>query len=336
MRILAITEPTALNSNYRAAPLERLGERGHGVGFDISGATAFNPAYTQVDVLHIYRYHHDQIRRIARRAHDAGVAIVWDNDDDIVSMPSHRAGAMRSQRARSQMIEMIRCADVVTTTNQILAEQYEAWGAREVHVVANFIPDDFFREPRPSPGGRVVVGWTAAREHLDDFAALDLRATLLRLLDAHPEVVVESVGIDLGLPADRYRCHGFIPYAELADKVVGFDVGIAPIVDNVFNRARSDVKVKEYAAIGVPWLASPAGPYLGLGERQGGRLVADGDWYEQLERLVTRPRDRRKLGGRGRKWVRDHTVGARIGEWERAMNRACELARGRAKTQVST
>ena len=40
------------------------------------------------------------------------------------------------------------------------------------------------------------------------------------------------------------------------------------------NRARSNIKLKEYAAAGACWLASPIGPYVGLGEKQGGRLVA--------------------------------------------------------------
>jgi hypothetical protein len=52
------------------------------------------------------------------------------------------------------------------------------------------------------------------------------------------------------------------------------------------------VRVKEYAAAGVRWLASPIGPYAGLGEKQGGRLVPDGRWFEELDRLIRDERAR--------------------------------------------
>ena len=119
-------------------------------------------------------------------------------------------------------------------------------------------------------------------------------------------------------------------YQQLARYVGSFDVGIAPIADIPFNRAKSNVKVKEYAAMGVPWLASPIGPYAGLGEKQGGRLVADGRWHEELERLVDDERARRKLAKRGVKWGDGQRLRRNMGGWEQAVRRALERARANA------
>jgi glycosyltransferase involved in cell wall biosynthesis len=98
--------------------------------------------------------------------------------------------------------------------------------------------------------------------------------------------------------------------------VGGFDIGIAPIADLPGNRARSDIKVKEYAASGVPWLASPVGPYVGLGEPEGGRLVPDDGWFEALDRLVSRRRERKRLGRRGERWAKGQTIDAGADRWE--------------------
>src|SRR4029077_15407965 len=116
-----------------------------------------------------------------------------------------------------------------------------------------------------------------------DFEQLQLRETLERLLTRHQHLEVISIGLGLGLRSRRYRHFPITLYGELPDLLVHFDIGIAPIADVRFTRSRSTIKVKEYAAMGVPWLASPIGPYVGLGEEQGGRLVADDRWYEELE-----------------------------------------------------
>jgi hypothetical protein len=94
------------------------------------------------------------------------------------------------------------------------------------------------------------------------------------------------------------------------------------------NRARSNIKLKEYAAAGACWLASPIGPYAGLGEKQGGRLVADDDWYPALLRLVEKPRERAKLAKRAAKWVETETLSHNIGVWETCFEQA--IARARA------
>ena len=129
---------------------------------------------------------------------------------------------------------------------------------------------------------------------------------------------------------ERYRRQPLVQYRELADHVATFDVGIAPLDDIPFNRARSSVKVKEYAAAGVPWLASPIGPYRELGEKQGGRLVVDDRWHEELQRLILDGRARAKLAKRGRKWASGQTVAANLKEWEAVLAEAIERARAGA------
>ena len=292
MRVGLVTDPTIVNSCYRGLPVLQLHTRGHDVRFGPGGSTPPTDVLRACDVVHVYRYQDGPTRKLARELRDAGVAIVWDNDDDLSAelqgiSQSQRKHAMRAQQARADTRRMLEVAHVVTTPSAALAEQYSALGAEHVRVVENFLPAAYTPGPtRPHDG--VTIGWTACEEHKHDLAALHIRETLRALLDAHAGVRVESVGLDLGLAPERYRRHPLVQYQDLAGVVAAFDVGIAPIDDIPFNRARSNVKVKEYAGAGVAWLASPIGPYAGLGERQGGQLVADDAWPEQLDRLVAR------------------------------------------------
>jgi glycosyltransferase involved in cell wall biosynthesis len=129
---------------------------------------------------------------------------------------------------------------------------------------------------------------------------------------------MQLIGVNIGLP-ERYTHDSFVPFEQLPGRIGGYDIGIAPVADIPYNRTRSDIKVKEYAASGVPWVASPVGPYRSLGEDQGGRLVLDDGWFEALDRLVTRGRERRKLARKARKWAQNQTIEAVASLWERLL-----------------
>lgn len=49
---------------------------------------------------------------------------------------------------------------------------------------------------------------------------------------------------------------------EIYHYITGFDLGIAPLTDTEFNRAKSAYKMKQYLSCGVPVLASPVGENL--------------------------------------------------------------------------
>jgi len=325
VRVAVVTSQRVVNSVYRALPLLELRRAGFDVLLDAEGAAMSSGRLRGVDVVHVFRYHERETRRATRALREAGAAIVWDNDDDLSS-----PNKLRSAQTHAGLVEMLKLAHVVTTTSPVLAEQYGAWGASEVRVVENYLPDYYAAVRAPRPDHELVIGWTAAEEHRYDLEHLHIRDTLERLLAAHPQVRVASAGLDLGLRGDRYTYTGIVQYPQLGQFVSGFDVGIAPIADIPFNRAKSNVKVKEYAAAGVPWLAAPIGPYAALGEKQGGRLVPDDGWYEALERLVTDERARRKLTKRGVKWGDSQRLRRNMDRWQAAVERAAALAGVRA------
>ncbi|HMJ03391.1 MAG TPA: hypothetical protein VK506_10645 [Conexibacter sp.] len=321
------------NAHYRVLiPLHALGRRGHDPVFARAGSGEQGGALAPeriagCDVVHGYRQLTDDEVRVVRRLVRAGAAFVWDTDDDLRSVPRGRPRQRRGDgpgaKARfARTVELALSADVVTTSTEPLAELYRSHGAARVEVLGNYLDRGAGRKQRKHDG--IVIGWLAGLEHAADVARIPVVEALRRLLDAHPEVRVETIGLDLGLPADRYACDPLVDFERLQDRMARWDVAIAPLVDIPFNLARSDVKLKEYASVGLPWLASPVGPYVGYGESEGGRLVADGDWFEALERLVGERRERAKLGKRARRWAKTQSIERHVERWERVYAEAIE------------
>jgi glycosyltransferase involved in cell wall biosynthesis len=336
MRIAYLADPTTGNGFYRGTgPMRALAHRGHEVR-KLPPDTKDPPVamLRGADVLHIHRYMEEWTLRLVEVAKQLGAAVVWDNDDDMGSIPrgtpGYRVhGGARWEQRLAGMRRIFRHADLVTAPSEGLARRLGELGAPHATVIENYVPDDFLAAAsRPHAG--VVVGWIAGLEHRLDVDRLPIRDALQRLLDERPDVHVTTFGLGLGLRSDRYRHVDVVALMELAQEAATFDVGIAPLADIDFNRARSSIKLKEYAAAGVPWLASPIGPYAGLGEKQGGRLVADADWHAALARIVDRARERRKLAKRAAKWAAGQTLTRNAERWEARFAAAIERARGRA------
>jgi glycosyltransferase involved in cell wall biosynthesis len=329
VRIAVFANEQEMSSYYRAfEPVHALGDRGHEALINGRDGTAA-PEMLDFDVALISRYQGMGAQKLAEQLRRAGLAIVWGHDDAVERDPNLNPRALNVQRRKAEIRAMLALADVVVTTSESLAETYREMGARSVHVIENHLGDHYADLHRPPHDG-LVLGWAAWIDHQADWKQLGLHATVSRLLDAHPQLRVESVGlIDLGLPSERYTRTDAVPFEQLGRQLVRFDIGIAPIVENPFNRARSNIKVKEYAAAGVPWLASPIGPYAELGEKQGGRLVPDDRWYEALHELISSGRLRRKLAKRGRRWAEEEMLARHAGEWEAAFTEAIERGRTR-------
>jgi glycosyltransferase involved in cell wall biosynthesis len=359
MRIAFLTDRT-VNGWYRATgPMSLLASRGHAVvPVTMDRKSQAAGVLQGADVLHIHRYADANTERLVREARARGVAVVWDDDDNIGALPrgttAHkRYGGHTWERRLASLRRIFPNVDLVTTPSSALAEVLQRQGARQTIVIENYVPSLFLEHETASTPG-ITIGWVASGEHQIDVERVPFVTALQRLLDERPEVRVSTIGLRLGLRSPRYDSTKHVPHIEsvsvdqdgaprhlaqatrgrrdvavrrivpggLANHTAKFDIGIAPLADIDFNAARSNIKLKEYAAGGTPWLASPVGPYRGMGERQGGRLVSDDRWYEELLDLVDTPRALRKLAKRATKWIQGETLEKNIHRWEQAFEQA--------------
>ncbi len=311
------------SSNYRAIhPLTELARRGNLVAtYDIESPLPEGDDVATVvedfDVAFFGRFEgQPEVIELASRLVDDGMPMVCDYDDEVI----------RDER-RIPLERMVSMADVVTTTNDHLVKRYRELGARTVIPIPNFLTRPSLSFPRRKHEGTVLgyIGWI---DHQEDWDQLGLQETVEELLDVHEDLRVESVGpIDLRLPEDRYHSYGPLRFDQLPQAIAGFDIAIAPLLrDKRGNETRSDIKLKEYAIAGVPWLASDFGPYIDHGEDEGGRLVPDDEWFDALHGLVCDGKAQRKLAKKGHKWAKEQTLERNASAWLGALQEAVALA----------
>jgi glycosyltransferase involved in cell wall biosynthesis len=339
MRLGFIAEPRAANSNYRVIfPMRALERLGHDVlwpaGLDRDLALS---DLLRCDLVHCFRRldRSRDLKQLARK----GVAVSFDNDDDFsaadvlkgASGKLEAGGKVRVGNTKrfTEMLRLTKVADLTTTPSHVLAEKYRAAQANHVAVIDNHLDGDLSGFGVQASHQGLVVGWMAGAEHERDLARLPIVDALARLLDAHPEVRVVTVGLRLPLRSKRYEFRPKVPFGELLGAMADFDIGIAPLADTPFNQARSSIKLKEYSAVGAAWLASPVGAYRDMGAKEGGRLVGEDEWFDALDGLIRSRFKRRRLSRQALKWGQSQTIDRFASRWEEEFSLAIERASGR-------
>lgn len=340
MRIAAVYEPRLVNAHYRVLlPLGELQKLGHEVKLfpqERGEPHVSIDELARYDVVHVHRVMVNGDETFVRQLHDVGVAVSFDNDDDAGAVAPEMWAMLHDEadpesiryvlREHEHGLAALPEVDVVTTPSPVLAERFRAAGATDVRVIENHLGRGQLRM-RPVSYDGLVIGWHGGREHRWDADALGLDRTLQAVLDAHPHVHVVTIGVDLGLDSNRYTYREWMELEELLGHLAGFDIGIAPLNDDPFSLGRSAVKVREYAAAGVPWVASAVEPYRGLGKAEGGCLVEGDGWLEALEGLIRSPLERARRRRRAKSWTRRQLVEVAAPAWEDALLSAIDRLR---------
>lgn len=341
MRIGVLYKPDVPNTFYRAfGPAGALKDAGHEVVLvEQKPNHRVDPAPLQrCDVVHIYRRADPIVLGVAQDLQRRGIAVTWDNDDDIRLAPADSPLAKQMakldiKRDFDWQKKMLRCADLVTTTSRYLVDEYRGITDAPVVQIENYLSEHQFpRAPRRHDG--LVLGWVAGYEHIADERALGISSILREVMARNPGVRVVSIGVQLDVDKSRYTHHRLLPFPSLRDHIRQFDIGIAPLADLPMSYARSNVKVKEYAGAGIPWLASNRGPYVDLGVRQGGRLVDDDAWPEAIETLVASRLKRARLGRQAKSWGKTQALRHHVARWSAAFETAMDARADARRAQA--
>jgi glycosyltransferase involved in cell wall biosynthesis len=337
MRLGVVCRTETSNARYRAIlHLRELERRGHTVIWP--GHSAYEllerGGVPKLDLLHVQQHFGDEILEMIERVSRQGVAVVWDTDDDVAAIPRGTeayktlGGRRKIRRHFASTVAIARAAHLMTTTNEHLAQVYRDAGVEHVTAIENYIAPEDLNGRRPRHQG-IVIGLVAAGEHEGDLKKMRMGEILHEVLRRHDGVRVVSIGADLKIRDHRYRHVRIVPVEQLVAAEREFDIGLAPLLDTPFNRARSNVKLKEYAAAGAMWLASPLGPYVGMGEEQGGLLVPEGEWLDALSAIIEDGERRRELARRARAWAERQTARRGADLWQAAYRTAILRARRR-------
>jgi glycosyltransferase involved in cell wall biosynthesis len=326
-KILFLTGMDGAPLRYRAWNLiERLGPAGMDAEVLYHSDARALAAAERADVVILYRAPLGRIvARVVERCRVRGVPVIFSSDD-LVFHPADLAAAPALDHPDPGVVAGYResvegHARALAASDAFLGSTPELAAAAEEMGLAAFAllngPSSLLlgvseraMGSRCVFPGRVRVGYASGTDTHDGDLAL-VAPALAELLGRRPEVDLVLVG-PVEVPArlqsfaHRIERRPFVGWSDLPECLAGLDVNLAPLdIGRAFNRAKSEVKFLEAAAVGVPTLAS-ASPAFERASRGGEiGMLAEGheEWLRGLERLVDDAGLREALGGAARRDV---------------------------------
>jgi glycosyltransferase involved in cell wall biosynthesis len=248
-------------------------------------------------------------------------ALVYEIDDDPFEMePTNPVYHIYSNPiARDSITHCMEIADLVTCSTPILAERMAKINSNVV-VLQNRIDESVLEMQRPQRD-RLTIGWAGGDSHMRDIESAVYG--LKRIMRWHKDVDVHFIGADFRFLVKSPRPIRHTKWATKTTdyyKLIDFDIGIAPLVPTVFAETKSHIKALEYAALGIPVVASDSAPYRDfVVDGVTGFLVRrDHEWAQRLRDLINDEAMRLEMGAKARESASQWTIQKGWQEWEEA------------------
>lgn len=239
----------------------------------------------------------------------------------------------RNIRTTKYFNSCIAAADLVTTTTEILADEFrkrlKEFGNPDpqVETLPNCLNLEHW-EPVEivKPKDEIRLLWQGGASHFDDWATI--AEPITEVLKKYPNVKLIMMGTHFPGATkhmnpeqvethDSWTTFDAHPYRM---KLTGADIGLIPLQDSFFNRCKSNIKYVEYSALKIPTVAAGIPPYSPSIEHGKTGFLANtkAEWVEQVSALVEDAALRKTTGEAARRWVeKNHDASKQAILWER-------------------
>lgn len=260
---------------------------------------------------------------------DPNKLLVYEADDafDLILNDSY-AKPFFDHKTIERMEDLMRLSDVLQLSTPYLCDHYHKRTGRGTYLVPNQIAQIYPHQHHDTD--RVIIGWAGGASHNVDFGMI--KKPLMNIAKEFPQVTFRIMGASnvfamlkkWGLPNLEYVDWSKdlnVYYQTLAT----FDIGLAPVVECGFNKAKSTLKFLEYGACRTPMIGSR---FLYERDAVHGEtaMLADRslEWYEMMKDLILDKQKREAIGYAAQDYVaaermHAHHIQDRVAFYQRAL-----------------
>ena len=254
------------------------------------------------------------VKKLVSDVHYAQAKLIYSLDDNFFDLPPNRIGEFTEEQL-DIVAYLIHNADLVHVTTPILKELFLVFN-QNVIVIPLALDERLIiqrkpgRSRKPFNAKRKIIGYMGTLTHDDDLEMV--LPALESICKKYPdEIEIQIIGgigrISTKQDLSNLPVYYIEPEQEENEyplfmlwytSKINWDIAIAPLNDNRFNRSKSDIKFLDYSAIGVPGVYSKVPAYFSsIQHLETGWLAGNqvDSWINALETLLNDDELREKL-----------------------------------------
>lgn len=258
------------------------------------------------------------------------IPFVVDTDDNVGATRPFNPG-YRGYHPGSEALlwnkKTMQTADAITVSTENL-KNVHAKDNKNIYVLPNCVDIREWNHPKPKHE-EIRIGCLLSSSHHED--ALLLVDPLIAVLTKYPNAhfyytnIFDYIFSPLKLKfPDQLHPIPWINLKTWPKQILeySFDIGLAPLVDNFFNRAKSQLRYMEYSAAKMATVASPVEPYKIITPGKNGFLASNKDeWIKYISLLIEDSKTREKIQNNAYRFIaQEYDITKNAGKWLRAYN----------------
>lgn len=236
----------------------------------------------------------------------SGVKYIVDYDDAIFHNYDQSSNPVIKKFLRNKIANVMRYSEIVVTGNGYLAEYASRSGAKKIQIIPTVIDLDRYPLKQKSDFEKFVVGWIGTKTTFEKHL-LPCKEWIKELQNQDSDIHFHIVGITEDM--DLGENVKYIQWTENTEvpEILKMDVGIMPLQDSEWEKGKCAYKLIQYAACGIPGVASDVGmnKEVCIDGETGFIAKLKDEWIEKILFLKNNSQMRNEVGQTARKLVED-------------------------------
>jgi len=220
--------------------------------------------------------------------------IIYDFDDAIMYNPK-----TPDRHSLSHFIPFRRTvglANAVIAGNSYLANHAKRFNPNIEILPTGLDTNAYKLQPPPENNGKIRLVWIGSKSTLRYLT--EIGTALEEISSRFDNVVLRIICDDFpdlqNIPVEKRLWSEDTQVTDLATS----DIGLAPLPDNRFTKGKCGFKILQYAAVGLPIVASPVGVNAQYIQQDSNGFLAEStsDWVNKICQLIGEPKLRKQMG----------------------------------------
>jgi len=251
----------------------------------------------QVDFIEFVRNYRD-------KTPEANYQIIYDVDDLYTAPPTYNSAVnfygnpnLGSKQTIQNVLRIVNLVDIFTVSSYDLKKEIEKFGGTcKVKVISTYVPKSIYKpytyaKETPSKTGKPKIVWAGSTSHFNNVDMGDFALIFDLIHNTHNEFDWNIMGMNTSnsIPdwfkplQDKVT---FTPWTRSIHsfptqlKELNADFGIAPLLNNDYNRCKSNIKLLDYASSDMVAITSKLAPY------KESSVFLENNWRVDREQII--------------------------------------------------